>query len=86
MLIKIHVDGMKEAEQLSAICKDFTSELLLRGGNKFCVDPKSTLGIFAIMYSSRDNMMMDTGDMEDTQIPVLIKKLQNYIIKDEKND
>ena len=79
MLMKIHVDTMKDAELLSQICKDFNSEILLRGGNKFCVDPKSTLGIFAIMYSSRDNMVLDTGDMEDEQIPVLVEKLNHFI-------
>ena len=50
MLIKIHVDSMKDAERLSAICREHSEEILLRADH-FCVDPKSTLGVLAIMYS-----------------------------------
>lgn len=79
MLIRIHVDGMKEAEHLSGICKDFDSEIMLRGAGKFCVDPKSTLGIFAIMYSARDSMVIDTGDMSDEEIPSFIERIADYV-------
>ena len=63
MNVHIHVDSMKEAEHLSAICKEYPYELYLRS-EKFCIDPKSTLGILAMMYSARDCMYLDTGDLE----------------------
>ena len=70
MLIKIHVDSMKDAERLSAICREHSEEILLRADH-FCVDPKSTLGVLAIMYSARDSMQLDTGDMIlKTEVPV----------------
>ncbi len=78
MKIHIHVDSMKAAEQLSAICKDFTNEVLLRS-EKFCTDPKSTLGVLAMMYSARDTMFIDTNDMEDLTIPKFVKAIEAYI-------
>ena len=72
MLIKIHVDSMKDAERLSAICREHSEEILLRADH-FCVDPKSTLGVLAIMYSARDSMQLDTGDMGDIAIKKFIK-------------
>ena len=48
MIIHIHVNSMKDAEHLSSICKDYPNELFLRS-EKFCIDPKSTLGILAMM-------------------------------------
>ena len=60
MTIHIHVDTMKDAERLSHICKEYENEVYLKS-DKFCVDPKSTLGILAMMYSARDNMYLDTG-------------------------
>ncbi|MBO2518014.1 MAG: hypothetical protein CW338_12225 [Clostridiales bacterium] len=79
MLINIEVKTMKDAERLSQICKDYEAELLLRGKDKFCVDPKSTLGIFAIMYSAKDSMMMDTADMDDSELPGFIKRIEDFI-------
>lgn len=79
MRINIRIDNMNAAEKLSQICKDFDSEITLRGKDKFCVDPKSTLGIFAMMYTARDSMVLDTGDMEDRQIPELVSRLNGYI-------
>lgn len=81
MKIHIHVDSMKAAEHLSSICKDFSDELYLRS-EKFCIDPKSTLGILAMMYSARDDMYLDTGDLEDRNIPKLLKAIESYIVKD----
>ena len=71
---------MKAAEHLSSICKDFENELLLRS-EKFCIDPKSTLGILAMMYSARNSMYLDTNDMDDAQIPALLKAIESYIVK-----
>jgi len=80
MNIHVHVDSMKAAEQLSAICKDYSAELYLRS-DKFCIDPKSTLGILAMMYSARNTMYLDTNDMEDEQIPHLIQAIDSFIVK-----
>lgn len=82
MTIHIRVDSMKAAEQLSSICKEYANELFLRS-EKFCVDPKSTLGILAMMYSARDGMYLDTGDLEDQQIPGFIERLGAYIVQPE---
>ena len=78
MNIHIHVDTMKDAERLSHICKEYENEVYLKS-DKFCVDPKSTLGILAMMYSARDNMMLDTGDMDDGEIPQLVRDIKDYI-------
>lgn len=80
MTIHVHVDSMKAAEHLSSICKEFENELLLRS-EKFCIDPKSTLGILAMMYSARNSMYLDTNDMEDDQIPHLIQAIDSFIVK-----
>lgn len=83
MLLHINVGSMKEAEHLSSICKDYPNELALRA-DRFCVDPKSTLGILAMMYSARDNMYLDTGDIEDTVLPEFLKAVDSYLVDDEK--
>lgn len=72
---------MKAAEQLSAICKDFTEEILLRS-EKFCVDPKSTLGVLAMMYSARDTMFLDTNEMEDERIPKFVKAISAFLVQE----
>ena len=82
MKIHIHIDSMKAAEHLSAICKEYPRELFLRS-EKFCIDPKSTLGILAMMYSARDSMYLDTGDMEDEMLSRFLKAIDSYIVKDE---
>ena len=81
MIIHIHVNSMKDAEHLSSICKDYPNELFLRS-EKFCIDPKSTLGILAMMYSARDTMYLDTGDMGDTVLPKFVEALHDFIKKD----
>ncbi len=81
MNIHVHVDSMKAAEHLSSICKDFSEELFLRS-EKFCIDPKSTLGILAMMYSARDSMYLDTGDLSDRDIPKLLEALDSFIVKE----
>ena len=79
MKIHVRVESMKAAEQLSSICKDYSAELYLRS-EKFCIDPKSTLGILAMMYSARNSMYLDTNDMEDAQIPHFLKAIDSYIV------
>ncbi|MBQ2976981.1 MAG: hypothetical protein IJE17_05800 [Clostridia bacterium] len=81
MNIRIRVDSMKAAEQLSSICKDYSTEFFLRS-EKFCVDPKSTLGILAMMYSARDNMYLDTNDLSDRELPILLKSLDSFLVKE----
>ena len=81
MTLRIAVTSMKEAERLSDICKDYPNELALRA-DRFCVDPKSTLGILAIMYSARDNMVLDTGDIEDDQIPAFLEKIGHFLVSE----
>lgn len=82
MTIHIHVDSMKAAEQLSNLCKEYPNEMFLRS-EKFCVDPKSTLGILAMMYSARDSMYLDTGDLEDQQMSGFVSRLSAYIVQPE---
>ena len=79
MTIHIHVDSMKEAEHLSSICKEYPNELFLRS-EKFCIDPKSTLGILAMMYSAKDGMTLDTADMPDADAEKLRAALQDFVI------
>ena len=40
MTIHVHVDTMKAAETLSAICKNFHGEMTLRS-EKYCIDPEA---------------------------------------------
>ncbi len=81
MLVHIKVENMKEAEHLSDICKQYPNELALRG-DRFCVDPKSTLGILAMMYSARDKMFLDTGDIEDDVLPDFLVAVDSYLVRD----
>ena len=82
MNIHIKVESMKEAERLSDICKNYPNELALRG-DRFCVDPKSTLGILAMMYSARDRMYLDTGDIDDSALHRFLKQVDSYLVRDE---
>ena len=81
MKIHIHIDSMKAAEHLSGICKEYPRELFLRS-EKFCIDPKSTLGILAMMYSARDTMYLDTGDMDEPLLSQFLKAIDSYIVKE----
>ena len=82
MNIPIHIDSMKSAEQFSTICKAFPNEFFLRA-DQFCVDPKSTLGILAMMYSAKNQLVLDTGDLDDAGIPAFLQAIDSYIIKNE---
>ena len=82
MTIHVHVDTMKAAETLSAICKNFHGEMTLRS-EKYCIDPESTLGILAMMYSARDQMYLDTGNMEESDLPEFLAAIDSYIVKED---
>ena len=81
MNIKIHVENMRDAERLSYLCNHFPFELYLRAG-KFCADPKSTLGVLAMMYADKTNLTLDTGDMPDEEL----RKFSRSIVEFIKND
>ena len=85
MMIHIHVDSMKAAERLSSICKEYAGDIFLCS-EKFHIDPKSTLGILAMMYSSRDSMFLDTGSMSDRDLPRFLEAIDYYIVKQENKD
>ena len=81
MNIKIHVENMRDAERLSYLCNHFPFELYLRAG-KFWADPKSTLGVLAMMYADKTNLTLDTGDMPDEEL----RKFSRSIVEFIKND
>ena len=81
-MIHIHIDSMKAAERLSAICKEYTKDIFLRS-EKFCIDPKSTLGILAMMYSSRDRIFLDTGSMDAGEISGFLEKIDEYLVRED---
>ena len=82
MSIHIHVDSMKEAEHLSAICKEYPYELQLKS-DKFCIDPKSTLGILAMMYSARNEMYLDITDLDENLYPKFMADIEGYMVPSE---
>ncbi len=81
MNIHIHVDTMKAAENLSTICKSFPSEMTLRS-ERYCIDPESTLGILAMMYSARDRMYLDTGSLPEEDLPAFLEAIDAYIVRE----
>ena len=82
MIIHIHVDSMKAAERLSNICKEYDNEFFLRS-EKFCIDPKSTLGIMAMMYSVRNRMFLDTGALNEADLAKFLQEIDGYLVKEE---
>ncbi len=82
MIIHIHVDSMKAAERLSNICKEYDNEFFLRS-EKFCIDPKSTLGIMAMMYSVRNRMFLDTGTLDEESLNRFLSEIDSYLVKEE---
>jgi hypothetical protein len=82
MFINIKVENMREAEQLSYICNQFPYEMYLRA-NKYCADPKSTLGVLAMMYNDKANLIMDTGDMPDNIMKEFSAKLAPFATVEE---
>ena len=82
MIIHIHVDSMKAAERLSNICKEYDNEFFLRS-EKFCINPKSTLGIMAMMYSVRNRMFLDTGTLDEESLNRFLSEIDSYLVKEE---
>ena len=82
MIIHIHVDSMKAAERLSNICKEYSNEFFLRS-EKFCIDPKSTLGIMAMMYSVRNRMFLDTGALNGEDLSRFMQEIDSYLVREE---
>ena len=82
MIIHIHVDSMKAAERLSNICKEYDNEFFLRS-EKFCIDPKSTLGIMAMMYSVRNRMFLDTGTLDEESLNRFLREIDSSLVKEE---
>ena len=82
MIIHIHVDSMKAAERLSNICKEYDNDFFLRS-EKFCIDPKSTLGIMAMMYSVRNRMFLDTGTLDEESLNRFLSEIDSYLVKEE---
>ncbi len=80
MKIKFQVKTMKDAERFSNICKKFPVEFWIRS-KQFCTDPKSTLGVLALMYSDNDNMYIDTGDMDDKTIGEFSEKADEFLVE-----
>ncbi len=85
MNIHIHVDSMKAAEKLSSICKEYGNSVSLHS-EKFHVDPKSTLGILAMMYSARDQMFLDTGSMNEQDVSRFLDEIGEYIDREDMRD
>jgi len=81
MSIRIRVDSMRAAEEFSEICKGFPNGLSLRSG-QYRIDPKSTLGLLALMYSAKNEMYLDTGDLEDRQMPRFLQAIDAYTVKE----
>ena len=73
---------MKAAERLSNICKEYDNEFFLRS-EKFCIDPKSTLGIMAMMYSVRNRMFLDTGTLDEESLNRFLSEIDSYLVKEE---
>ena len=74
----IQVQTMRDAERLSRICNQYPYEFYLRA-HKQCADPKSTLGVLAMMYADRNHLIVDTGDMPDEVIMDFTEDLVDFI-------
>ena len=81
MNIHIHVDSMKAAEDLSSICKEFGTDITLCS-EKFHIDPKSTLGILAMMYSARNSMYLDISELDENLYPKFLTAIDSFIVPD----
>ena len=85
MTLHVRIDTMKDAERLSHILRTYRDEIYLRS-DKLCVDPKSVLGILALMYSARGAMVLDTGDMPDETVAHLILDLNEYLTPEDRKE
>ena len=50
MLINVKINSMKDAEHFSNIVRRYPAEITLKA-DQFCVDPKSAMGVLAILLN-----------------------------------
>lgn len=81
MNINIQVNDMKEAERLSIACRKFPYELTLRAGNRLAADPKSLLGVLAMMYEDRRALTLNTGDLPDEYLSDFTQAISPFLPK-----
>lgn len=81
MIISVHIDNMKDAERFSAALRNYPADITLKA-DQYCVDPKSILGVLAIMYSAHNNMLLDTGSTAEADLPRLMVDIGAYIRKE----
>ena len=80
MKIEINIQGLQNSEKFSAICQNYPGQLYLRSG-QFCVDPKSMLGVLAIIYSAYDPVFVDTNDMDEETVQKFLKDINQFLKK-----
>lgn len=80
MLIPIDVSVLPNAEKFSSICCKYSDEFYLRSG-QYCINPRSMLGVLAIFYSTKSDVAIDTGDMDDETIEKFKADIADYIRK-----
>ncbi len=80
MRIPIRAESMRQAEEISLACREAKGDLVLRAG-RYCVDPRLTMGILAMMYTEPDQMVIETGDMEEAEAAHLREALAPYTEK-----
>lgn len=78
MILSVHIDNMKEAEQFSAVLRNYAGDITLKA-DQYCVDPRSILGVLAIMYSAHNNMVLDTGDTPEGDLIRLQADVAPYL-------
>ncbi len=72
--------GLKEAEKFSNILNGFEGDMNLRSG-EYCIDGKSMMGILAVMYCAKEDIYLEFADLEDSDVKLLCKKIEEFIEK-----
>ena len=85
MNIHIHVDSMKAAEHLCNICREYPENIRLRSGS-CSIDPKSALGILALMYTARNQLYLDTANLKDASLACFLKSISAYLVQPDAAD
>ena len=67
---------------MCSICRDYPGDLSLRS-EKYLVDPKSPLGILAMMYSARNEMYLDITDLDENLYPKFMADIEGYMVPSE---
>ncbi len=78
MIIPIRVQSMREAELVCEKCREAEGDLVLRAG-RYCVDPRLTMGILAMMYTLPLEMALDTLDMAQEEALRLKEALKAFL-------